>query len=175
MMIRRSILSGISIAIAFMFLMGCQKEPEVIFDIPVRLEFEIPAGLNPFDKHFFLLRDVPTNLSSLKAQFGVADDQPLLIRPAQAIFSTKLQNLDLNFIDEIEVSIFESDPDIDRIAFLTDQVPFNAGRSIIIVPFDLDFAEDFALGRVNYKVSFRLRSTTPSFIDGILDLTFGAE
>ena len=148
-----------------LILQGCSKKQEVIFEFPMQLEFEIPAGLNPFDKHFFIVRNVPTNLELLKAQFGVEEGQPLVIKPTNAIMTSKLQNIDLDFIAEVEISLFEEDPDEDIIAFLTDQVPINAGRSIVIIPFDTDFSEQLEKGMVNFKVSIRLRSTTPSFIE----------
>ena len=147
----------------------------MLFDIPQRLEFTVPAGLNPFDKHFFLIREVPSNLVNLKTQFGIEEGQALIIRPTQAIMTTQFQDLDLDFIDEVEISVFEEDPDADQIAFLTDQVPFNAAKNIVIIPFDTDFAHQLETGMVNYKVSIRLRATTPSAFTSVINLTYGAE
>ena len=154
---------------------GCNKESMVLFELVQRVEFNVPAGLNPFDKHFFLIREVPTNLDNLRSQFGVEKDQKLLIRPAQAIMSTLFQDIDLDFIEEIEISVFDDDPDVDRIAFLTDQVPFNAAKNIVIIPFDIDLSDQLNTGKINYKVSLRLRTVTPTSFTGVINITFGAE
>ncbi len=154
---------------------GCRKEPLILFEVAQRIEFNVPAGLNPFDKHFFILREVPTNLENLKSQFGVDENETLLIRPLQAIMSTQFQDLDLDFVEEVEISVFEEDPDDDRIVFLTDQVPFNASKNIIIIPFEIDLAKRLETGKINYKVSLRLRTTTPTSFTGVINLTYGAE
>ncbi len=169
------ILLLIGAAFYIMLSTSCRKEPLVLFEIPQRLEFSVSAGLNPFDKHFFLLREDTNNLSNLRDQFNIAAGQKLVIRPTQAIMTTQFQDIDLDFIDEVEISIFDDDPDVDQVAFLTDQVPFNASKNIVVIPFDTDFSSHLEKGMLNYKVSIRLRTTTPTFFTAVINLNFGAE
>jgi len=154
---------------------SCRKEPLVLFEIPQRLEFNVQAGLNPFNKHFFLIRETTNNLSNLRSQFNIPENQTLTIRPTQAIMTTQFQDTDLDFIDEVEISIFEDNPDVDQVAFLTDRVPFNASKNIVVIPFDTDFSNQLETGKINYKVSIRLRTTTPSSFTAVINLNFGAE
>jgi hypothetical protein len=162
--------------LVYLFLTGCTKQRDVLFEIPFRLNFEIPAGLNPFDKHFFSIRNVPTNLSTLRDKFDISEDQTLMIRPATAVFSSVLQNIALDFIEEIGISVYEGiETDNDTDVFLTDIVPQNAGRNINILGFDYDVAEQMNMSKVNFLVAIRLRATTPVFIDGNIDLKFTAE
>ncbi len=156
-------------------LFGCSKQPDVLFEVPFQLTFEIPAGLNPFDKHFILVRNVPTNIEALKRQFEVAEGGELVIRPASAILTSLGQSLDFDFLQEVELSVFDTDPDDDRIAFLTEDVPFNAGRNVVVLPFDTDLSDYLEQDRVNFKVSLRLRTTTPSFIDSVMEVQFTVE
>ena len=169
---------AVLIALLFLgmvFLSGCRKDPIVLFEIPQRLEFSVPAGLNPFDKHFFLVREVSNSLANLRDQFNVPEGQSLVIKPTQAIMTTQFQDTDLDFIDEVEISIFQEDPDLDQVAYLTDQVPFNASKNIVIIPFDTDFSSQLETGKLNYKVSLRLRTTTPTAFTAVINLNFGAE
>jgi hypothetical protein len=157
-------------------MMGCTKQRDVLFEIPFRLNFEMPAGLNPFEKHFFSIRNVPTNLSALKDKFAISEGQNLMIRPATAVFTTILQNISLDFIEEIGISVYEGvDTDNDTDVFLTDIVPQNAGRNINILGFDYDVAAQMNVPTVNFLVAIRLRATTPVFIDANIDLKFTAE
>ncbi|MDH3650518.1 MAG: hypothetical protein OEQ53_12610 [Saprospiraceae bacterium] len=154
---------------------GCGKEENILFEIPFELRFDIPAGLNPFDKHFFLVRNVQTNIKELRNQFQIDENQPLIIRPASAVLSSTFQDNTYEFLAEIEISLFEDDPDQDIEAFLTENVPVNAGRNVVVVPFETDLSKYIDDQAVNFKISLRLRSTTPSFIESIIEMNFTAE
>lgn len=154
--------------------MGCGKDRNVLFDLPFELRFEIPAGLNPLDRHFFLIRDVPTNLEAFKNQFE-AGDKTFSLRPSNAVLSSELGS-EWGFLKEIEIGIFtNNDPDQDREVFLTNDVPLNAGRNVIVLPFEDDVRNLLEEDRVDFKISLRLRATTPAFIESVVNLTFTAE
>lgn len=161
--------------VSWMVFTGCTKKPDVRFEVPFQLNFEIPAGLNPFKKHFREIRAVPSNLEALKKQFNIPAGENLDIRPGSAILSSLLNNVDYDFLEEIEISIFQDDPEDDVIAFLSDRIPFNAGRNVIIIPFDTDVSDFLETGMVNFKISFRLRRTTPSFIETSINIRFSVE
>ncbi len=155
---------------------GCTKQDEVLFEIPFRLNFEIAAGLNPFEKHFYRITNVPTNIQTLRQQFKISEDQTVIIRPASAIFSALHQDIDFSFIEELGISIYQGlDQNNDTDVFLTDFVPANAGRNINILPFDDDVADVLNHPTVNFIVSLRLRATTPVFIESNIDIKFTAE
>ena len=155
---------------------GCIKQEEVLFEIPFRLDFEIPAGLNPFEKHFFTIRNVATNIASLKEQFDIVAEQELVIKPSTAVFTSVLQNISFDFVEEIGISVFEgNDLDNDTDVFLTDIVPPNAGRNINILGFDINVADQIDMPTINFLVAIRLRAPTPVFIDGNIELKFTAQ
>ena len=171
----------IKLEITFVLILGiislsCRKRDPVLFEIPFQLNFEIPAGLNPFEKHYFRITNVPTNIQVLREQFNVAPDQPLRIRPASAIFSSLLQDLDFEFIQEIGISVYHGlNQDDATDVFLTDFIPVNAGRNVNILPFDDDVADVVNVQSINFLVSFRLRAVTPVFIESNIDIKFIAE
>ncbi|MBX2814791.1 MAG: hypothetical protein KTR24_02295 [Saprospiraceae bacterium] len=154
---------------------GCSKDRQVLFDLPIELRFEIPAGLNPLDRHFLTIPNVPTNLENFKEQFGVAG-MDIKIIPGNAVLSAATGNETFGFLQEIQVAIYQNnDPDQDQEVFLTDNVPFNAGRNVVILPFDNDVSNLFQEDRVDFVISWRLRSTTPAFIESVINLSFSAE
>lgn len=159
-----------------MVLASCTKRDPVLFEIPFRLNFEVGAGLSPVQKYFYLVADQPSNIAALKSQFDVGEDEVLSIRPASAIFSSVLQEVDFTFIEEIEISVYEgTDPEDDTTIFLTDIVPVNAGRNVNVLPFDDVVTEFIDKPFVNFKVGMRFRAPTPISIQGNIDIIFTAE
>ncbi len=155
---------------------SCRERQPILFELPIRLNFEVPAGLNPFERHFFTIRDVPTNLSNLRRQHNIDDNRALVIKPGSAVFSSIFQEVDFTFIEEIGISVYTGDdPDDDTDVFLTDFVPTNAGKNVNILPFDHDVADVLDVAEINFKVALRFRSPPPSFIEANIEVKFTAE
>ena len=156
--------------------MSCRKKDRVLFEIPFRLNFQVQAGLNPFVKHYYPVTNISTNIQTLREQFNVDPDQVLRIRPSSAIFSSLHQDVDLDFIQEVGISVFEGfDQENDTDVFLSDFVPVNAGRNINVLPFDDDVAEVINVDKINFLVSLRLKAPTPEFFETNIDIKFIAE
>lgn len=155
--------------------LSCSKNREVLFEIPMRLEFEIPAGLNPFDKHFQIIEGVPTNFDLIRKQFNVPEDQEIIIRPGSALLTSATGDINFDFMEEFGIFLFKEDREDEIDAFLTDQVPFNAGRNVVVLPYDTDLTELVSEDEVNFKIAFRLRGTTPTFIQMLIEVVFTVE
>ncbi|MCB0688025.1 MAG: hypothetical protein KDC53_15920 [Saprospiraceae bacterium] len=158
------------------FSFSCRKRDPVLFEIPFRLNFEVQAGLNPFEKHYYAIRNVSTNINALRNTFNVDPDHVLRIRPASAIFSSLHKDLDLDFILEVGISVFEGfDQQNDTDVFLSEQIPINAGRNINVLPFDDDVADVMDTESINFLVALRLRGPTPEFFETNIDIKFVVE
>jgi hypothetical protein len=161
---------------ALSMVQACTKDRQVLFDIPMQVQFEIPAGLSPFQTHFQLITNVPTNIDGLKRQFNIAVDQNLVILPESAILSSPLRNHNYDFLVEFGISLYDGiDPEDDAEAFLSDQIPLNAGKNVIIIPFNDDLTHYVDQPVVNLKIWYRTRTITPSFVDSQLVINFTAE
>lgn len=166
----------ILIVLILLVTVSCRKRDPVLFEIPFRLSFQIQAGLNPFEKHYYPLRNVKTNIQTLRDQFNVDPDQVLKIRPASAIFSALHQDLELDFIQEVGISVYKGfDAENDTDVFLSDFIPVNAGTHINVLPFDDDVASMVNTDEINFLVSIRLRAPSPVFFETSLDIKFVAE
>ncbi len=156
-------------------LSGCRKNQDVLFEIPLQLDFQISPGLSPFEKHFYLVSSVPTNLTELKEQFGVTQDQDLILRPGSAVLSSFLQNVDFNFVEEVTISVYDEDKDDALDLFFNNQIPFSAGKNVLINPIDQDVRAEIDKDQLNFKVGMRFRSITPISIECNVDIVFTAE
>ena len=153
---------------------GCSKNPDILFEIPLQLDFTIGAGLSPFEKHFYLVQNVPTNMQALKEQFNVTENQDLVMRPGSAVLRS-FSRVDFDFIQEVTISVYEDDRENDTEIFFNNQIPFNAGRNVFINPIDRDYRDEVDRESLNFKIGLRFRSITPTSIDSNLEIVFTAE
>lgn len=166
---------GTVLFLAIMVTLSCNKSPDVIFELPIQISFEIRPGLSPFERHFYLVKDVPTNFGPLSNQFQLGEDSNPFIRPGSAVLSSLLRNIDLNFVQEIEVSVYEDDPDDDFALFYTAEVPGNAGKNVLVLPFDRDASEFLTRESLNFRIAMRYRAITPTAIESVIDMNFTVE
>jgi len=155
--------------------LSCNKNADILFEIPMQLEFAIGPGLSAFEKHFYLVRNVPTNMIALKEQFAISTDQELVLRPGSAVLRSFGQNVDFDFIQEVTISVYDDDRDDDTDIFFNNQIPFNAGRNVFINPIDRDYREEIDKESLNFKIGLRFRTTTPRLIDSNIEIVFTAE
>ncbi|NND06096.1 MAG: hypothetical protein HKN87_06935 [Saprospiraceae bacterium] len=153
---------------------GCSKNPDILFEIPMQLDFTISPGLSPFEKHFYLVQNVPTNMEVLKEQFSVTENQELVLRPGSAVLRS-FSRVDFDFVQEVTISVYETDKDDDTEIFFNNQIPFNAGRNVFINPIDRDYRDEVDRETLNFKIGLRFRSITPTSIDSNIEIVFTAE
>lgn len=153
----------------------CNKNADILFEIPMQLDFAISPGLSAFEKHFYLARNVPTNMKTLKEQFSVSTDQELVLRPGSAVLRSFARNVDFDFIQEVTISVYDDDREDDTDIFFNNQIPFNAGRNVFINPIDRDYREEIDKETLNFKIGLRFRTTTPTLIDSNIEIVFTAE
>ena len=78
-------------------------------------------------------------------------------------------------MQEIEVSVYDDDPDDDFALFYTAEVPGNAGKNVLVLPFDRDASEFLTRESLNFKIAMRYRAITPTAIESVIDMNFTVE
>lgn len=140
------------------------------------LTFEIPAGLNTVESHFFVVNDIPTNKDFFFGNVAEADIQTIV--PAFARISSLDGNqVDYDFLFEISVRICASGTSINctREIFWRDQIPVNIGSSVNLIPNDIDVKEILTGETFTIEVVLlRMVSPPPSFINTRVELGFEA-
>ncbi|MBK7425793.1 MAG: hypothetical protein IPI60_01515 [Saprospiraceae bacterium] len=150
---------------------ACVKENngrnfEMAYD---NLLFTMPAGLNPFEIHYFVLRDIPLNKVFYFEQNNVTDQTKWRIKPHAARLQSVFGSVDYNFIEEAAVVIFtEEQPNLNLELFFRNPVPMNQGPSLDLVPTLADIQSLLKTDKINLRVKLRLRNTTPEFVETYL-------
>ena len=105
-----------------------------LFVIPHVLDLEIVAGLNTLDTHIYRFYPYQSQYDNVLQGSGFTNEDVLRVVGKSAEFGSIFSDVDLDFIREISVQIFDKDdPSNKREVFFLDPVPGNAGK--IIYPF----------------------------------------
>ncbi len=157
--------------VTILLLAGCGPDDDLIgIQMPYRYQFDVPAGLNPLNTHFFERSGILTNASSL-----IGNDEVNRIIPYRARL-TSLDNIDFSFIREIEVRVKDPDnPGLEIPAFYREELPFNTGRSIDLIATQANITDILSQPFIDVVVEFKLYSTTGQTFETDLQLTFLAQ
>lgn len=157
---------------------SCDKENkgrafEMVYD---NLAFTMPAGLNPFEIHYFVLRDIPLNKVFYFEQNNVTDQSQWRIKPQAARLLSVFGSVDYDFIEEAAVVIFTDDqPNLNLELFFRNPVPMNQGPSLDLVPTLADIQSLLKTDKIHLRVKLRLRAPTPEFVETFLSFKLLAE
>ena len=167
---------GFTIAlIAMISCSGCKNEElQVLAEIPFRVEFEIPAGINVVEDHFFRFTNLLNNYENILTQRGVAAERIQRINPGTARMTVLFDDTPLGFIQEASIYLFSDEVGRQSEAFWTPQIPLNQS-SILNIPGTLIDASDFFdYDRIHMEVRLDTRQVPTSFITVRLDVTYHA-
>lgn len=120
---------------ALLVMPGCKDDmPDELFDFTHVVDFALPAGLNTFDTHFFIIPQVSSLVDDRLAATGLDEEVIASINPKFCRFSTVFEDTELDFIRVIEIRLVDQfNPDIRREVFYLDPVPNNTKN--VIRPF----------------------------------------
>lgn len=153
----------------------CEKEP-LGFDMTYTKEFEIFAGLNPFDTHYFVIYDIPSDTTAFFTVNNVTKDNIKVITPKSMRMTAIFANVSYAFLNEVSVWIVSpDDPDDRKEIFYRDQIPLNEDGVLDLIPSLSDVSEYIYKGSYHLEVRLKLNSTTTQSIDTRLDYRFRAE
>ena len=148
------------------FLAGCRKSdaiccsPSAGFDMTYRRTFNIAVGLNTFETHIYIFRDIAVDTAAFfQANGNVKSDTIGQILPRsmniRLIFSG---DGNLNAVSRIEVSLFDTQMSAssEKVIFYNDDVQLSNNGQIILVPFNSDVRKLFLLGNGRYNLRIRV-------------------
>lgn len=138
--------------------------------------FTMPAGLNPFEIHYFVLRDIPLNKNFYFEQNNVTDQTRWRIKPQAARLLSVFGSVDYDFIEEAAIVIFTEDhPNLNLELFFRNPVPLRQGPSLDLVPTLADIQSLLKNDKINLRIKLRLRAPTPEFVETHLNFKLIAE
>lgn len=133
--------------------------------------FQIQSGANTIETHYFESGILNSNWSNF-----LGDLQPSEIEKIIPSFARIYNNdgVELDFISQVIVQIY---PDEDtsvtpwEMAFRED-IPFNTGTELEIIPGLADFKDELSDGQFIYRIGLRYRQFPPTNVNVIFDFGF---
>ncbi|MEM6320239.1 MAG: hypothetical protein AAF960_21400 [Bacteroidota bacterium] len=144
------------------------------FNMTYQRDFEIGAGLGVFDTHVFELNGISTNKAAFLATNDANESDITAINPREATLSLNFADADLAFIQEIVVEIFNRNNLAGREIFFRDEIRFNTGTQIDLIPSLPDIQEFLQEDEFNVRIEMRLRDISPRFLETRFDFQFFA-
>jgi hypothetical protein len=97
--------------LGFLFLLAsivlsCDKgEVGRKFSIRLDRNFEVPAGLDYLNAHYFVLDEIPTFYQQVVNQQNVPAGTKITLVPESAVISSIYNDVDFDFVDKVSVRI----------------------------------------------------------------------
>ncbi|MEL7020476.1 MAG: hypothetical protein AAGK47_02595 [Bacteroidota bacterium] len=137
--------------------------------------FEIEAGLNTIESHFFRLDDISSNLGLYFDGIDTSEIKSIVPREARLVVLDG-SNIDFDFIFEISVRICRIDgTSCNREIFYRDEIQENVGRILPLIPNANSVKDELLQGEYGIEVVLqRLAYPPQQFVRVGLDLSFAA-
>ena len=152
--------------------MRCSPSEEPLFVMQLEADFNILAGLNAFDTHFFIIRNVPTRIESY---LNNAVDEELIDRilPNRAELNARFVNVDWALVREVQIlAVDPTDPNNKKEIFYHDRVDLNNVNELRLLS-SLSEVKDILLQDwINLEVRLNFRRPTPVEIESRLTMNF---
>ena len=165
---------GIGILLITMSGLSCHKDNRIeLFKMTQVMDFEIKAGLNTIETHFFIQPAVNSSYEAQLELSGFEESLVASIEPRFSQLSTVFQDVDLDFIRIIEIRVVDTfDPIFQREVFYLDPVPFNTRTVIRPFPGLTDVREIVSQPTYGIEVRIVFRFVPQSSYDMRLQMDF---
>lgn len=166
------------IALIFILVSGisCKKDDvRATFEMRYTLEFNIPAGLNTFTFHQFVVQNQATGIDFFLDQNGLKKEDIATINTSFAEVTTFLGDEDLSMLDEVVIDVFKPQQrEINFEAAHTIQIPFRKTSRIQLLPSITNLKEVLTGREFDLVMHMRFRSLPPRNFTAILEIEFEA-
>ena len=150
--------------ILVLIMVSCNKDNRVeYFEMNHFVDFELQPGLNTFDTHFFVISPLASTFDEKLAASGKSRQEILTIEAKEAHLSSVFQDVNLRFIYQVSVYIFDPFNPSDKIEFFyLDPVPNKNMNSIQLFPGIADISHwvDQEYFGVEVRLTFREITTS---------------
>ncbi len=154
---------------------ACKEDGQksILFEMTYEVDFEVPAGLNTIEDHFFVFQNQTSILDSLLKFHGYTREDISEVNPQIAQLTSIFSGEEYDFVRELSLYLYVDEVDGRRSeAFWRPSVPLNTG-GILEIPGTLINAQDFFFEpKFNYELRLDTRQFTDTFIGTRLRISF---
>ncbi len=168
------LLLGLSLWLVSLGFWQCKQDQIQGFKLPYQQNFTIPAGIDVFATHIFLLKDIDTRLNTLSAN-NIDKDKIKLLAQAMRLSAT-FGDVEYGFINDISVLAVNPD-DANKVqeVFYRQDVRQTTGTTLDLIPnSSIDLKPFIRNDKITLRVEIKLWTSPQKVADTRLDFTFVA-
>jgi len=148
---------------------------ETLFDVTARMDFKVDLGLSILETHNFIKSRIVIPIDLTASNNGISFSDIDQVVAQSAFLRPKFgDEINLDFINSVQISIIDQDQLRPREIFFMDFVPIGAKTQIELMPSLTDIKELVVGDKATLEVSLRFRQFPPQTFEMDLDMTFGA-
>ncbi len=154
------------VLLAVLIMVACKKDRRTeFFELNHFIDFEITPGLNTFDTHFYVVEPLLSQFAVKLAASGKTIDDVVAIEAKDAYLGSTFGDINLEFIHQISVYIFDPFNPSDKIEFFyLDPTPFKNSTSWRLFPGIADISPWLERDYFGIEVRLNFRQVSPSLI-----------
>ena len=144
-----------------------------LFNIGSRTDFSVSLGLSIIESHFFVKDNVSIPIELSMSNLGFVEGDIAEIVPFAAFLRPKFgDNVDLDFINRVNVFIVDQDDFRKKEIFYLDFVQIGSKTEIELIPTLIDIKDLVINDRAIIEVRLDLRQFPPATFDMQVDMEF---
>lgn len=134
-------------------------------------DFIIAPGLNTFDTHYFIVKNIPTRIKNYSA---LGNDSTIgQIYPNRAELNARFTNIDWALVREISIwAVSTNDPKVKKEIFYHDRIELQNVKELKLLSSLSDVKDLLTQDVVDLEIRMNFRTFTPSDIESRLTLNF---
>ena len=165
-----------AILLGMVFMVSCKKDARnELFELNHTVDFEIQPGLNTFDTHFFVVTPLASSYDEKLATLGIMDEDVKSVETKDAFLASTFHDVNLKFIYQISVYIFDPFNPDDKIEFCyLDPVPYKNATNIQLFPGLADISHWVDQDFFGIEIRLTFREVTSSLTSMRLEFDLSA-
>lgn len=153
-----------------------EDQPKELFEMTHVVDFELHAGLNTLETHFYRMTGLQSQFQARLNDLGIPAADIVSVTPKFASLSTVFADEDIDFIRQVFVRVFDpSDPQNANIeVFYLDPVPPNTRKTIRPFPGLSNIKSIVTQPAYGIEIGISLWEITPKSFDMRLEFELSA-
>lgn len=154
---------------------GCSNGEDALFIYEQEVFFEIPAGLNTLETHFFQLFNVPSDLQLQLDSRGISQENVARVLSNRGLITARFDNLDWNMVERVIVNVLDrEDPTRVTEIFYQEFVPLDTGQEIRLLANISNLKEVLLPETIDLEIRLDFRAFPPANIETRFFFSFAA-
>jgi hypothetical protein len=158
--------------IAILACISCGDDRQYV-ERNLSLTFDIPAGLNTIESHYFRISDVYLFLDETLKSSGLPTGGTYEINGSKALLTSRLSGADYSIIEKISIFAVDKDDPLKRVEmYYNENISFQTFSELKLLASIANISPLIKDGKIDVEVRIKFRGFGPSQVKADLDFSY---